>query len=1244
MANILNRLRKVTGSSTCSCGGVRKRCQLLTPGRFSVRRRRHHPLGSPRRTEAAIAPAWERGLPNLRDGEACFLLGHHLHHVALLSASLVEKGALLACCSRLRNIQSILTQSSKSQPDGILCILGIDSRYNEGCRELANYLLFGLYNQNNNDFERTGFPEEVLDDIIILIKRDSVHLYCNPVNYNHLLPYVAYWRNLHFHCLTENEYEDEEAAEEFKISSFVDMVRDCSRIGIPYSCQGHLQIFDMFIVEKWPIVQAFALEGIGGDGFFTMKYELMDVSVDLWKTYSKMDPVSLEDLLFEDLMIFEHQWTNFFANFDTEIPFILELSESQAGEPFRSYFSHGMISSHITDNSPSRQPFVLFGSHSTKENLNSGNFNFPSEGHLVRNTGLGGSTAKHMVVQCVSPKGPLACSRTYFFGTTHIPFLGNDNEMHKQAEQVTLLSQIYTAVVEAVLAGIECYAKTSTESKAKEVAEQMLMSMLDTLHLTQLKTALRSKIAFQIQAVNNHGRITPLDNEDSLSLIKTASMMVFDIPDLLTERGCLGSVVFSESFLTSQIQVKEKGGSINSETSHIILTAAIPRYASWLVEDSDVKLSEKAQCVLKEDKSFLGTLLTGGDGAYMYSTNPQAMPAEGKLYFFSDGILFSDPHHGSISISKNHMGSISLYDGDSTSIVAALFIGIKSSLLAHLPIEFHTQDNFLMIALFPKTKIYKAFYSQVFSSWQNQTNSGLSLMVIQEEFLSVEQKRLHSSVQKLFNALSFPSGERCRELKISAALPDLERFLQHFTVSSVSHEPIMRAHLPILLQQSEIIPDSKAESDKVVITIITGLPGCRCSDLCAFLVTFNKERGRWIVYRQTMDSPECFSATHFQRYLSSVLEAQQNHSVRQSAYAKRNKRLLVVLQGYTDVIDVVQALQTHPDPDVKSSFIIGTVNTCVEPLSCYMEHRLLFPKFLDQCSQGLVSNVVFTSHATEQKHPLLRQLQSLIRAANPAVSFILAENGVVTRNEDIELILSESSFSNPQMMRARYLMYPGWYEGKYGAGSFFPPMVQICVWFNRPLEKTRFVTKCKAIKSLLKPSPFSGNIYHIMGKVKFSDSDKVIEVCHNTSSNSLSLVPVQEGPNPPDSRSDNRDCSSQQECFLVFIGCSLKEEDIKDWLRETAKQKPQRKALKTRGMLTLQEIKNIHVKRHLDPLPAGYFYNGTQFVNFFGDKMDYHPLMDQFMNDYLEEANREIEKYNRELEEQEYHDLFEQKT
>lgn len=52
-----------------------------------------------------------------------------------------------------------------------------------------------------------------------------------------------------------------------------------------------------------------------------------------------------------------------------------------------------------------------------------------------------------------------------------------------------------------------------------------------------------------------------------------------------------------------------------------------------------------------------------------------------------------------------------------------------------------------------------------------------------------------------------------------------------------------------------------------------------------------------MVYRQVMDSSECFHAAHFQRYLSSALDAQQNRSARQAAYICKKTRLLVVLQG-----------------------------------------------------------------------------------------------------------------------------------------------------------------------------------------------------------------------------------------------------------------------------------------------------------------------------------------------------------
>ena len=52
---------------------------------------------------------------------------------------------------------------------------------------------------------------------------------------------------------------------------------------------------------------------------------------------------------------------------------------------------------------------------------------------------------------------------------------------------------------------------------------------------------------------------------------------------------------------------------------------------------------------------------------------------------------------------------------DSTSIVAALLIDFKRSLLPHLPVHFHGSSNSLMIALFPKSKIYQTFYSEVTS-------------------------------------------------------------------------------------------------------------------------------------------------------------------------------------------------------------------------------------------------------------------------------------------------------------------------------------------------------------------------------------------------------------------------------------------------------------------------------------------------------------------------------------------------
>lgn len=90
---------------------------------------------------------------------------------------------------------------------------------------------------------------------------------------------------------------------------------------------------------------------------------------------------------------------------------------------FRTFYSHGLMSSNISDKrcslqrsiswringnnaslklvfvcfSEIRQPFMLFGKHSSSDDLENYSFNFASESHQVRNTGPQGSAAPHMV-------------------------------------------------------------------------------------------------------------------------------------------------------------------------------------------------------------------------------------------------------------------------------------------------------------------------------------------------------------------------------------------------------------------------------------------------------------------------------------------------------------------------------------------------------------------------------------------------------------------------------------------------------------------------------------------------------------------------------------------------------------------------------------------------------------------------------------------------------------------------------
>ncbi|KAL5020903.1 hypothetical protein ScPMuIL_000058, partial [Solemya velum] len=408
---------------------------------------------------------------------------------------------------RLRNVQALLwdgedVKTPDDKSDAILCISGIDSRYNDGTTELINYLLFGFFDVRKDELDKSGFAEEILDDIIFLIQRDQVDIYCNPINYHFLLPYTSHWRNVRYHCLTEEEYEkDEEEAEEFKIHTFISLVEHCQTIGIPYSNSVNLQSFDKMVVEKWPIIQAYGLDEYGGGGFFTMKHKLTDMSKSLHSIYSLMDLVTLETLVTEHLVLFQRQWQTLVTTVDVEVG-NGDLTEKKVCEPLTSYYLHGRVGTCNTNQNSddNRKPYVYFGMNSKKIGTQS-----ESGTDDILSTGLGGKPAKYMVCQAVTPKGPLSCSRTYFFNEFRQPFeevppVSTDRECR-------LLIELYDLMVDRVLDGIRTFAATqsvkTTEVRLKEELSRKCLDLEEPSLTKHLKHG--NNIEFSIRAVDYCG-------------------------------------------------------------------------------------------------------------------------------------------------------------------------------------------------------------------------------------------------------------------------------------------------------------------------------------------------------------------------------------------------------------------------------------------------------------------------------------------------------------------------------------------------------------------------------------------------------------------------------------------------------------------------------------------------------------------------------------------------------------------
>lgn len=222
-----------------------------------------------------------------------------------------------ACAGRLGRLRGVLDEVGAS---ALLLIAGIDSRRHQLSARVLRWLLLGASGPGE---EGACAPDEVIDEVVLLVTPTGVKLYCTLACWRILMPVVSLWRNLEVRsargglranasgcgkvsclpcadlplsprararalpnwsaqptaqlfCLHEPAaYEDADVVEAHKIDSFVRMLAGLApaasaaaqggalpRVAVPFDTEAEAKV-----VETWPLVQAYALDDARGAGF-----------------------------------------------------------------------------------------------------------------------------------------------------------------------------------------------------------------------------------------------------------------------------------------------------------------------------------------------------------------------------------------------------------------------------------------------------------------------------------------------------------------------------------------------------------------------------------------------------------------------------------------------------------------------------------------------------------------------------------------------------------------------------------------------------------------------------------------------------------------------------------------------------------------------------------------------------------------------------------------------------------------
>lgn len=106
----------------------------------------------------------------------------------------------------------------------------------------------------------------------------------------------------------------------------------------------------------------------------------------------------------------------------------------------------------------------------------------------------------------------------------------------------------------------------------------------------------------------------------------------------------------------------------------------------------------------------------------------------GTLYIYEKGLIFVNPRFGSVVVPLHALSKMQFYDKESSSAAALVILQYHPSIASHLPPHLINNNLEIVVALLPRTKIFRLFYSDVLHLWKAEDNKPV-LELISGSFL-----------------------------------------------------------------------------------------------------------------------------------------------------------------------------------------------------------------------------------------------------------------------------------------------------------------------------------------------------------------------------------------------------------------------------------------------------------------------------------------------------------------------------